>query len=134
MIELALHEGHGPTLLREIAAAQHVSPKYLEQIAIPLRSAGLLSAERGPRGGYELARPAADITAAEIVEAVEGPLELLECVPQPSACDRAEACAARCLWESLGRAMSAVLSATTLFKLCEQQREADASEVLSYQI
>ena len=83
MIELALHEGAGPLLLRQVAAAQHISPKYLEQLTMPLRRTGLLQAERGPQGGYELARPADEITAREIVEAVEGPLHLLDCLPAP---------------------------------------------------
>ena len=134
MMELSLREGAGPVLLRDIAAAQRVSPKYLEQLAIPLRRAGLLQAERGPKGGYQLSRRAEEITAHDIVEAVEGHIHLLECLRTPAACDRTEACAARDLWGRVTQAMSAVLSETTLADLREQQRAAQAKRGAHYQI
>jgi Rrf2 family protein len=134
MIELALHEDSGPVLLREIAEAQQISPKYLEQLTIPLRGAGLLQAERGPRGGYELARPATEITAGEVVEAVEGPLDLLECVRSPAACDRSDCCAARGMWSRVSAAMCDVLHQTTLASLRDKQLAAQRESVPSYQI
>jgi len=134
MIELALREGSGPVLLRQVAQAQQISAKYLEQLTIPLRRDGLLQAERGPQGGYELARPAAEITAREIVEAVEGPLHFVECVPRPESCDRTPTCAARGLWARVGDAVSAVLSDTTLADLREQQLAAQADTGACYQI
>ena len=134
MIELALHEGTGPLLLRQIAAAQRISPKYLEQLTIPLRRSGLLQAERGPQGGYELARPGNEITARDIVEAVEGSLHLLDYVPTPQACDRASGCAARVLWGKVGEAIASVLSETTLAQLRDQQRAAEEGKVPCYQI
>jgi len=134
MMELAIREGDGPVQLREIARAQRLSPKYLEQVAIPLRHAGLLRAERGPAGGYELTRPAAAISALEVVRAVEGPLELLECVGRASACDRAATCAARRLWIEVGGAISKVLAEKTLANLRESQLEALGSPALAYQI
>ncbi len=134
MIEVALHDGAGPILLRQIAQAQGISPKYLEQLAIPLRRAGLLQAERGPQGGYELAKPASEITARDIVEAVEGPLDLLDCVRTPTACERTQACAARDLWARLSEAVAAVLSATTLADLRDQQAAARAGKAPLYQI
>ena len=134
MIALSLHEGAGPVLLRDIATAQRVSPKYLEQLAIPLRRAELLNAERGPNGGYELARPAEEITAREVVEALEGPIDLLDWVRTPRACDRAEAYAARGLWARVGRAITEVLAETTLADLCEEERAAQAEGAACYQI
>lgn len=134
MIELALHEGEGPLLLREVAEAQALSPKYLEQITIPLRRAGLLEAERGPRGGYRLARPAAEISAREILETIEGPIDLLECVRKPTTCGRASSCGGRILWEKLSRAMAAILSETTLADLRDELQAARAEQVPCYQI
>jgi Rrf2 family cysteine metabolism transcriptional repressor len=133
MIELALHEGSGPILLRQIAEAQRISPKYLEQLTIPLRRAGLLQAERGPQGGYELAKPSYAITAAEIVEAVEGPLDVLECVRSSAACDRSGECAARRLWARVSDAIATVLSDATLADLREEQLAAQTG-VAAYQI
>lgn len=133
MIELAIHEGSGPLQLREIAQAQRISAKYLEQLTILLRRAGLLQAERGPQGGYELARPAHDITAQDIIMAVEGPLGVLECIRNSEACDRTAACAARSLWARVSDAIASVLSDTTLAELREQQLAAQTG-VPAYQI
>jgi Rrf2 family protein len=134
MIELALREGRGPVQLRQVAKAQALSPKYLEQLTIPLRHAGLLLTERGPHGGYELARPAEVITALEVVQAVEGPGYLLDCVGRPSACERAHTCAARALWSRVSRAIHGVLSETTLAELRDDQQQALVEQVLAYQI
>ncbi len=134
MVELALREGQGPVQLRQIAEAQAISPKYLEQLAIPLRNAGLVRSERGPAGGYELARPAHAITALDIVQAMEGPLDLLDCLGQTEACDRSETCAARALWARVGAAMSDVLAQTTLADLRDAQRRAHAQAALAYHI
>lgn len=133
-LELALREGDGPVHLRHIAKAQEISPKYLEQLAIPLRNAGLLRSERGPSGGYELARPAAAITALDVVEAVEGSVDLLECVSQSHVCTRSEACAARRLWKRVSCAIADALRETTLADLRESQREAETGATFCYQI
>jgi len=134
MMELAIREGTGTVQLREVAKAQRISPKYLEQLTIPLHHAGLVLTERGPNGGYQLARPANAITALEVVEAVEGPLHLLECLYRARACDRAGACAARELWCEVEEAITGVLGRTTLLDLRERQQAALAGQVLSYQI
>ena len=133
-LELALREGDGPVHLRHIAKAQDISPKYLEQLAMPLRNAGLVRSERGPTGGYELARPAATITALDVVQAVEGPVDLLDCVGQSRLCARAETCAARTLWGRLSAAIADVLRETTLADLREAQREAETGTTFCYQI
>jgi Rrf2 family transcriptional regulator, cysteine metabolism repressor len=127
MIELALREGEGAVQLREIADAQRLSPKYLEQLAIPLRHAGLVHSERGPSGGYSLARPAGEITALEIVRAVEGPLDLLDCVGRAAICERSSSCAARELWQELSVAVGDVLGKRTLADLAECQRTLNSS-------
>lgn len=127
MMELALREGEGPVQLREIAGAQALSPKYLEQLAIPLRHAGLLHTERGPSGGYCLARPAEEITALEVVRAVEGPLDLLDCVGRATICERSATCAARDLWRDLSRAVGEVLGKRTLADLAACQSRLNAA-------
>jgi len=134
MLELSLREGDGPVQLARIAKAQDISPKYLEQLAIPLRHAGLVRSERGPAGGYELANPAITITALDIVQAVEGPLDLLDCLGRSSVCDRADACAARSLWGRVSAALADVLRETTLADLRDAQREADTGATFCYQI
>jgi Rrf2 family protein len=134
MIELALHEGEGPRHLQEIALAQRLSTKYLEQLTIALRHAGLLRAQRGPSGGYELARPADEITPLDIFLAVEGPLELLNCVGSPATCERSPTCVARRLWMEAGAAMNSVLARVTLADLRDDQRAANSVGPLCYDI
>ena len=72
MYELALKYGQRPVFLGDIAAAHHISEKYLSKLATALRSAGLVSSFRGARGGYALARDPRTITLREIVEALDG--------------------------------------------------------------
>lgn len=134
MLELALREGRGAVQVREISKAQHISAKYLEQLLIPLHHAGLVLTERGPGGGYRLSRPAAAITALEVVEAVQGPLHLLECLARPHACDRSGTCAAQGLWAEVEAAISETLGRRTLDELRAQQRAALAGQTISYEI
>lgn len=126
MIELALHEGEGLVHLATVAEAQDLSQKYLEQLAMSLRHSGLVDAERGSQGGYELAQPASDITALQIVQAVEGPLHLVTCVARPTTCQRSSTCAAHSLWRRLNTAITDLLSQTTLADLRDDQRREPA--------
>ena len=72
--ELAAAEGKGPVKGEQLARAQSIPPKFLENILLELRHAGLVQSQRGAEGGYWLARPAEEITLAEVIRAVEGPL------------------------------------------------------------
>ena len=72
--ELAAAEGQGPVKGEQLARAQSIPPKFLENILLELRHAGLVQSQRGVEGGYWLAKPAAEITLADVIRAVEGPL------------------------------------------------------------
>src|SRR5438309_8477294 len=82
MVELAKHAGEEPVPLAEIAATDGLPLAYLEHLVARLRKAGLVSSKRGARGGYLLARPAAEITMAEVVEALEGAIAPIECISE----------------------------------------------------
>jgi Rrf2 family protein len=73
MLELAV-AGEGPVKGERLASAQEIPPKFLENILVDLRRAGLVQSQRGAEGGYWLARPAAEIAVADVVRAVEGPI------------------------------------------------------------
>ncbi|MBI2297937.1 MAG: Rrf2 family transcriptional regulator [Armatimonadetes bacterium] len=75
VIDLAVEAREGRVQLHEIAGRHEIPEKYLEQLLRPLKAAGLVISARGSRGGYQLGRPAGDITVLEILEAVEGPLD-----------------------------------------------------------
>ena len=74
LFDIAFHNDGGPTQIREIAEREMIPARFLEQIFQDLKKAGLLSAKRGPRGGYHLARPASEITLGDVFRALEGPI------------------------------------------------------------
>jgi len=80
MAHLAGRAGEGPTSLTTIAEAEGLPPAYLEHLAARLRRAELIDSRRGAHGGYSLARPAEDITMAEVVRALEGEIAPIECI------------------------------------------------------
>ena len=82
LVELARRDGDAPVSLAEIATADELPLAYLEHLVARLRKAGLVESRRGARGGYLLARPAAEITMAEVVEALEGSIAPIECISE----------------------------------------------------
>jgi Rrf2 family protein len=122
MMELALHNGDGPVLLKDIAERQEISEKYLGQLIPPLKNVGLISSVRGARGGYMLAKPPAQITLKDIVTTLEGSMCLVECVDDPSVCKRSATCAARDVWSEIAQKMLQTLESLTLEKMIEKQR------------
>ena len=125
MTELARAYGEGPLSLTEVARTERLPLAYLEQLAGPLRRAGLVGATRGAHGGYSLTRTPREITVLEIVTCVEGEVAPVECVAQgyePGACVREADCASRSLWWRLKRSIDSVLEATTLADLLADHR------------
>ncbi|MGE5573265.1 MAG: RrF2 family transcriptional regulator [Bacillota bacterium] len=123
MYDLALHYGEGPVPLKATAERQLVSEHYLEQLMAGLRRAGLVTSSRGAQGGYELARPPADITIGDVVRVLEGPIEPAECVAEgdpADACGRADECAMRLVWRKLKDCINRVLDSISLKDLCDE--------------
>ena len=79
MLLLAEEADSGPVLISELAERQRLPKKFLEAILVDLRDSGLLDSQRGRHGGYRLARPAASITFAEVIRAIDGPLAPIRC-------------------------------------------------------
>lgn len=122
MVDLAQHDGQGLVLRKDIAARQAISNDYLAQLFLRLKKAQLVASVRGPGGGYILDRSAAEISAGDVLRAVQESIEPVYCVEdgQDDACKRADGCPTRLLWVRLGDAVAAVLDSTTLAELCEQ--------------
>lgn len=116
MVDLAQHGESGPVARQAIAERQDISPDYVAQLFRDLAQVGMVEGVRGPGGGYRLARPAAAITAREIVEAVEGPITLVSCADSNDGrgCQRFEGCVTRQLWKDLSEKMREVLGSVTL--------------------
>lgn len=133
MAALAEWEGDGPADLSAIADREGVSMKYLSQIIIPLKGAGLVHSFRGASGGYRLGRSAGEITALEIYEAIDGPLNLVDCASDPSGCIRSPECVSIPLWRRLEDALRLTLRTTTLRNLTDNRRAA-LRDALNYVI
>lgn len=115
MIELALSYGKGGfVFLRDIAKREAISEKYLGQLVIPLRSAGLISSRRGAEGGYQLSRPPECVTVWEVVEALEGKISLVDCLWNEAICERVAGCVAREVWKNLQDSIVSTLKGITL--------------------
>lgn len=100
-----------------IAAAQGIPAKFLESILLTLREGGVLTAQRGTTGGYALARPASEITIADIVRVVDGPLAAVRGLPPEDTSYAAPAEQLRDVWVALRAAMRQVLETTTVADL-----------------
>jgi Rrf2 family protein len=122
MVDLAMQDSQSPILRKEIAERQEISSNYLAQLFLKLRRAGLVRSVLGPGGGYVLARSPSEISAGDVLRAVEEPLAPVYCVDQAreDTCNRADDCLTRALWAKLGEQIAQTLDSTTLADLCEQ--------------
>jgi Rrf2 family protein len=117
MVDLAVKHGKGPILLKDVSRSQEISEKYLSQIIIPLKTAGLVKSFRGAHGGYTLQRDPDKINLREVVSALEGDLSLVECVATPAVCNRTDICVTQAVWGDVSRAISETLERITLADL-----------------
>ncbi|TML98930.1 MAG: Rrf2 family transcriptional regulator [Actinobacteria bacterium] len=125
LVELAGRNGESPVPLAEIAETNGLPLAYLEHLVARLRKAGLVESRRGARGGYLLARPADEITMAEVVEALEGAIAPIECItadPDGSiVCaretDPGHRCPTKLLWTRVRFSIVRTLQDTTLSEL-----------------
>lgn len=127
MVRLAMDHGKGAVLMKDISRLEGISEKYLGQIIIPLRGAGLVSGRRGANGGYTLTRAPAKITVRDIVTVLEGDISLVPCARDAAACRRRSACAATAVWQRLAEDVRRVLDAYTLADLAEEARRKAAA-------
>lgn len=111
---LAANYGRGPVVSATIAEEESISRKYLHAILTAMKSAGLVRSVRGSAGGFVLARAPSEIRLDEILETLEGPVSLVDCVRDPRFCERADNCTTRRLWKRLSEAMNDVLAGLTL--------------------
>ena len=123
MLELAAHSGSEPIASQELAQRQAIPVKYLNQLLISLRAAGLVKSVRGARGGFLLGRSPNEISLLNIVEVLEGPLVLADCVAASGVCSRQDNCAAQWLWEEMGRRAAQYLRGISLADLLAQDRK-----------
>jgi Rrf2 family transcriptional regulator, cysteine metabolism repressor len=122
MVGLAAHYGTGLLKLSDIAKDLGIPPKYLHALLTMLKSAGLLRSQPGTRGGYELARPPAEIRVSEVIHVLEGFPTPVKCVADGACCNRSSYCAAHTVWCDLAKAIEKVLSEITLADLVAREK------------
>lgn len=128
MLDLALHGADGPVTLAGISERQKISLSYLEQLFGKLRRRELVESVRGPGGGYHLARDAAKITVADIIRAVDEPIDSTQCGGREN-CHDHQRCMTHELWEELNSTVSGFLSGIRLSDLVDKQRTKKISVV-----
>ncbi len=134
ILELASRFGEGPIELKEIARSQDISIKYLEQVIIPLRTAGMVKSARGSKGGYSLAKPPSEICLFDVVETLEGPLYLVDCIKDSKLCRRSSSCVTRDIWGDVSEALHRVLKSITLEEMVRRKIEKENGDSPAYQI
>jgi len=128
MIELALRRGDGLSSAKEIAEAQRIPLRFLEQQLGALHKANLVESFRGAGGGCRLARAPGDIKVAEIVDAIEGPMFPMFCLdPTDHTCVQDGGCGLQELWADVRVAVRSVFERITLAQLADRHRRVAAS-------
>ena len=119
MIDLSLNQENGPVTLKSISDNQGISLSYLEQLFSKMRKSELVTGTRGPGGGYVLARDVDDISIAEIVLAVDEPLDITECEGREN-CNDGKRCLTHGLWSELSDQLYSFLHGIRLGELMRQ--------------
>ena len=121
MVDLALRDSAGPVTLAEISSRQKISLSYLEQLFGKLRRRGLVDSVRGPGGGYRLGKEIAGISVAEIILAVDEPIDATQCGGKEN-CRDEQKCLTHDLWATLNERIFGYLEGVTLRQLVDNQR------------
>ena len=121
MVDLAMHHGSGPVTLAEISSRQKISLSYLEQLFGKLRRHRLVESVRGPGGGYNLARDMAKLSVADIILAVDEPIDATQCGGKEN-CHDDQKCLTHDLWAALNERIFGYLESVTLRQLVDNQK------------
>lgn len=131
MIDLALQQDSGPVSLAGISQRQNISLSYLEQLFSKLRRHDLVESVRGPGGGYHIAKPLVQVSVADVILAVDEPLDATQCGGKENCTDEGQ-CMTHDLWSSLNRKMLEYLGSVSLQCLVDKQREKNAARTIQF--
>jgi Rrf2 family iron-sulfur cluster assembly transcriptional regulator len=127
MIDLALQHGSGPVTLAEISGRRKISLSYLEQLFGKLRRHHLVESVRGPGGGYHLARDMGEVSVADIILAVDEPIDATQCGGKEN-CDDDKKCLTHDLWAALNDRIFDYLGSVSLRQLVDSQKAKEAAK------
>lgn len=127
LVDLVCHSRGKPVALKEIAGREEIPLPYLEQLFFRLKKGLIVTAVRGPGGGYLLTRPAAVIRISDIIATVEEPLRPVACMDGRKECERRTPCAAHDVWYDLAGRITGFLDGITLEELVQQAQRRSLS-------
>ena len=134
LLDIALYRvGDKPRMIREIASNQKISEKYISRLIIELRKAGMVKSIRGSKGGYRISREPKEITLLDVVEVMEGPVSIVDCVSARDCCPRIASCVTREIWTELNNQIREALQKITLQEIIDRYRAKNGDgEFLDY--
>lgn len=126
----------GTAQIKQIAESQDIPKKFLEQILLLLKKGGFVASKQGPRGGYFLARPPAEITVGDVVRFVEGPIHPISCIAPGAeeSCSFASVCVLRDVWLEVEEAISGVIDNISFGELLEREKKKRGQLAIDFQI
>lgn len=123
--DLAKRYGEGPVPNKDLARRNNIPPRFLEQILLGLKHGRIVRSQKGPRGGYYLARPPQEITLAEVVRLLDGPLAPISCVSETAyeacGCPDMETCGLRRVMRKVRDTVAGIMESTTLADLVAEE-------------
>lgn len=130
LIDLAVHGEEGAVSVQSIAERQKISESYLEQLARLLKRAGIISSVRGAKGGYQLGRPAEEISVGDILRALEGNLDAVTCPVNEGSgnCEEADCCVARFVWKRINDSITQAVDTITLGELVQESNQLNSTD------
>lgn len=130
MFELAINYGKEPISIKYISDRQNISERYLEQIFSKLKKAGLIKSIRGAQGGYFLAKEPNDISVGDILNVLEGPITISECLKEEGSCSNSSRCVTRLVWKKMKDAIDEVVNTTFLQDMVDDWKAQDKDRFL----
>ena len=137
IFELSLHVNEGPVPVNVIASKQKIPEQYLEQIFSTLKKSQLITSVRGAQGGYLLNKNPNEITVGNVLTILEGPVALSQCIIDEGACENANDCSTKLVWEKLKKGIEDVLNSITLQDMIDDynrrnyKKEFDITELMN---
>jgi Rrf2 family protein len=114
-------ESDRPVKLTEVARVTNISRRFLEQLAMALKSHSIIRGICGRNGGYVLGRSADEITVGDVLRAVTGPIDVAKCTEEPNDCMAAEFCGCRLVWQLLQKNINELLDRYTIADICDER-------------
>lgn len=136
LLDLAIYGQNDYISLKSVAERQGMSDNYLEQLFASLKKNRLVESTRGAQGGYRLSKDASEITVKQVLNALEGPLALVDCIIEGNEhdCDRYECCVTRVLWQKIMDKLDEVTDSVSLADLVECHKVTKSNTGLEYYI